>query len=51
MNPILLANCVGRRNIACIIFSDIVDETRIYERQRFIVEQKGKAIVIKDRVA
>lgn len=42
------ATRVGKRSLSVIIPSDIVDEMKIRERQKLVIERKGKNIVIRD---
>ena len=42
------ATRVGKRSIAVVIPSDIVDELHIRERQKLSIRRSGKKIVIED---
>ena len=39
---------VGKRSLSIVLPAEIVEELKIRERQKLVVERKGKQIVISD---
>ena len=39
---------VGKRSLSVVLPAEIVDKLKIRERQKLVIEQKGKKIVISD---
>ena len=39
---------VGKRSLSVVLPAEIVKELKIRERQKLVVEQKGKKIIISD---